>query len=173
MSKKIRGRGRRSSLEWLDKKNNLATIAHRMFWSLRATGVCLFLVCLGRRSCSNPQADRFPFGNLACRSPKLCEAANRARTTMLRASLHAIPFKHILNFGKGQDPNGNAFRNCWTIHKLVGCFVTLQCRMRRRIVADGVGTPRPEQTVVDKCRSSVCEWTHSTSTGRFMARTRI
>jgi len=30
------------------------------------------------------------------------------------------------------DPNGNASRNCWTIHKLVGCFVTLKCRMRRR-----------------------------------------
>ena len=30
------------------------------------------------------------------------------------------------------DPNGNASRNCWTIHELVGCFVTLKCRMRRR-----------------------------------------
>ena len=25
----------------------------------------------------------------------------------------------------GADPNGNASRNCWTIHELVGCFVTL------------------------------------------------
>src|SRR6202022_3681964 len=32
----------------------------------------------------------------------------------------------------GADPNGNASRNCWTIHELVGCFVTLKCRMRRR-----------------------------------------
>src|SRR6267143_2884279 len=36
----------------------------------------------------------------------------------------------------GADPNGNASRNCWTIHELVGCFVTLKCRMRRRIVTD-------------------------------------
>jgi hypothetical protein len=26
----------------------------------------------------------------------------------------------------------NASRNCWTIHKLVGCFVTLRSKMRRR-----------------------------------------
>src|ERR1700738_904450 len=32
----------------------------------------------------------------------------------------------------GADPNGNASRNCWTIHRLVGCFVTLKCRIRRR-----------------------------------------
>ena len=32
----------------------------------------------------------------------------------------------------GADPNGNASRNCWTIHELVGCFVTLKCRIRRR-----------------------------------------
>src|ERR1700757_450007 len=32
----------------------------------------------------------------------------------------------------GADPNGNASRNCWTIHELVGCLVTLKCRMRRR-----------------------------------------
>src|SRR5258708_19818193 len=31
----------------------------------------------------------------------------------------------------GADPNGNASRNCWMIHKLVGCFVTLKCRMRQ------------------------------------------
>src|SRR5258708_18272733 len=27
----------------------------------------------------------------------------------------------------GADSNGNASRNCWTIHKLVGCLVTLKC----------------------------------------------
>src|ERR1700730_13890590 len=32
----------------------------------------------------------------------------------------------------GADPNGNASRSCWTIQKLVGCFVTLKCRIRRR-----------------------------------------
>src|SRR6202158_223495 len=32
----------------------------------------------------------------------------------------------------GADPNGNASRNCCTIHELVGCFVTLKCRLRRR-----------------------------------------
>jgi len=26
----------------------------------------------------------------------------------------------------GADPNGNASRNCWTIHKLVGCLVTIE-----------------------------------------------
>jgi hypothetical protein len=43
-----------------DEKNNLATIAQRMLWLLRATGFCLSLFCLGCTSCSNPQADRFP-----------------------------------------------------------------------------------------------------------------
>ena len=33
----------------------------------------------------------------------------------------------------GADPNGNASRNCWMIQLLVGCFVTLKCRMRRRL----------------------------------------
>src|SRR6202007_717321 len=32
----------------------------------------------------------------------------------------------------GADPNGNASRSCCTTHELVGCFVTLKCRMRRR-----------------------------------------
>ena len=32
----------------------------------------------------------------------------------------------------GADPNGNASRNCWMIQPLVGCFVTLAFRMRRR-----------------------------------------
>src|SRR5712691_2573741 len=32
----------------------------------------------------------------------------------------------------GADPNGNTSRSCWTIHELVGCFVTLKCRIRRR-----------------------------------------
>ena len=30
------------------------------------------------------------------------------------------------------ESKGNASRNCWTIHELVGCLVTLKCRMRRR-----------------------------------------
>jgi hypothetical protein len=38
----------------------------------------------------------------ACCSPKLCEVVYRARVTMLQASLHAIHFTHILNFGEGQ-----------------------------------------------------------------------
>src|SRR6266853_4468954 len=33
---------------------------------------------------------------------------------------------------RGADSNGNASRNCWTTHRLVGCLVTLRCRMRRR-----------------------------------------
>ena len=33
---------------------------------------------------------------------------------------------------RGADSNGNASRNCCTTHKLVGCLVTLKCRMRRR-----------------------------------------
>ena len=32
----------------------------------------------------------------------------------------------------GADPNGNASRNCWTVHRLFGWLVTLKCRMRRR-----------------------------------------
>jgi hypothetical protein len=32
----------------------------------------------------------------------------------------------------GADPNGNASRSCWTIHKLVGRLVILKCRIRRR-----------------------------------------
>jgi hypothetical protein len=32
----------------------------------------------------------------------------------------------------GADTNGNASRNCWMIQPLVGCFVTLTCRMCRR-----------------------------------------
>jgi hypothetical protein len=42
-------------------------------------------------------------------------------------------FQSIL---KDDEPRGgskwNASRNCWTIHELAGCFVTLQCRIRRR-----------------------------------------
>ena len=30
------------------------------------------------------------------------------------------------------DSNGNASRSCWMIQLLVGCFVTLKCRIRRR-----------------------------------------
>jgi hypothetical protein len=30
------------------------------------------------------------------------------------------------------DSKGNASRNCWMIQLLVGCFVTLKCRIRRR-----------------------------------------
>jgi hypothetical protein len=33
----------------------------------------------------------------------------------------------------GADPNGNASRNCWTIHKLVGCFATLKDPKANRI----------------------------------------
>jgi hypothetical protein len=32
----------------------------------------------------------------------------------------------------GMKPNRNASRNCWMIQPLVGCFVTLTCRMCRR-----------------------------------------
>jgi hypothetical protein len=30
------------------------------------------------------------------------------------------------------NSNGNASRNCWTIHRLVGCLVTLKCKIHRR-----------------------------------------
>ena len=33
---------------------------------------------------------------------------------------------------RGADSNGNASRNCCATHRLVGCLVTLRCRMRRR-----------------------------------------
>ena len=29
------------------------------------------------------------------------------------------------------ESKGKASRNCWTIHRLVGCLVMLKCRMRR------------------------------------------
>src|SRR6267143_3553506 len=32
----------------------------------------------------------------------------------------------------GAVANGNASRNCWMIQLLVGCFVMLKCRIRRR-----------------------------------------
>ena len=32
----------------------------------------------------------------------------------------------------GSRPKWKASRNCWTTHGLVGCWVTLKCRMRRR-----------------------------------------
>ena len=37
-----------------------------------------------------------------CRSPKLRKALNTGRVTMLQSTLHAIHFKHILNFGEPQ-----------------------------------------------------------------------
>jgi len=37
-----------------------------------------------------------------CPSPKLRKTMILSRVTMLPASLHAIHFKHILNFGEGQ-----------------------------------------------------------------------
>jgi CheY-like chemotaxis protein len=37
-----------------------------------------------------------------CRSPKLRKASNLGRVTMLQSTLHAIHFKHILNFGERQ-----------------------------------------------------------------------
>ncbi len=39
--------------------------------------------------------------SVACPSPKLRKTLILARVTMLPASLHAIHFKHILNFGEG------------------------------------------------------------------------
>jgi hypothetical protein len=36
---------------------------------------------------------------------------------------------------RGAEPNGKASRNCCTTHRLVGCFVTLQCRIRLRSCA--------------------------------------
>jgi hypothetical protein len=39
---------------------------------------------------------------IRCPSPKLRKTLNLARVTMLPASLHAIHYKHILNFGEGQ-----------------------------------------------------------------------
>src|SRR5260370_15125063 len=45
-------------------------------------------------------------------------------------SILGITIKGMTNLGA--DPNGNASRNCWTIHELVGCCVILKCRIRRR-----------------------------------------
>ena len=39
---------------------------------------------------------------LTCRSPKLRKALNLGRVTMLQSTLHAIHFKHVLNFGERQ-----------------------------------------------------------------------
>ena len=50
-------------------------------------------------------------------------------------SVTIFDLKTLAVIGKvtvGADPNGNAFRNCWTTHRLIGCFVTLKCRIRRR-----------------------------------------
>jgi hypothetical protein len=37
-----------------------------------------------------------------CRSPRLRKALNLGSITMLQSTLHAIHFKHILNFGERQ-----------------------------------------------------------------------
>ena len=34
---------------------------------------------------------------------------------------------------RGADSKGNASRSCWTIHVLLGCFVTLKCRKVDRL----------------------------------------
>src|ERR1700751_3269638 len=54
----------------------------------------------------------------------------RDRTAVGTSSPHLASRSKMRNLGA--DPNGNASRNCWMIHELVGCFVTLKCRMRRR-----------------------------------------
>src|SRR5882762_6698136 len=69
----------------------------------------------GPQACQRPEP---VFDESAlCRSPKLREAVNRVRATMLRVSLHAIHFKHILNFGEGQHRMAGrycsgAWKNC-------------------------------------------------------------
>src|SRR5467141_2098158 len=54
----------------------------------------------------------------------------RDRTAVGTSSPYLASRSKMTNLGA--DPNGNASRNCWTIHKLVGCLVTLKCRIRRR-----------------------------------------
>jgi hypothetical protein len=53
-----------------------------------------------------------------------------ARTTRGISRPYLASRSKITN--RGADPEGNASRNCWTVQKLVGFFVTLKCRMRRR-----------------------------------------
>src|SRR5207302_8571985 len=71
--------------------------------------------------------------------PTLCqELSNDVRTAFTfsdrMAAGTSVPYfasrSWIRNLGAA--PNGNASRNCWMIQQLVGCLVTLKCRIRRR-----------------------------------------
>src|SRR5207253_8817733 len=54
----------------------------------------------------------------------------RDRTAVGTSSPYLASRSKMTNLGA--DPNGNASRSCCTIHELVGCFVILKCRIRRR-----------------------------------------
>ncbi len=62
-------------------------------------------VAIETQLCSNDAnvSGRTAAPTYSCPSPKLRKTLIFARVTMLPASLHAIHFKHILNFGEGQD----------------------------------------------------------------------
>src|SRR5260370_29393257 len=74
-----------------------------------------------------------------CHSILFCQGlSNEVRTglTLWDRTAAGISSPYLASRSKmrnlGADPNGNPSRNCWMIHELVGCFVTLKCRMRRR-----------------------------------------
>src|SRR5258708_7231145 len=52
------------------------------------------------------------------------------RTAAGTSNPYFASWSKIRNLGGGS--NGNASRSCCTVHRLVGWFVTLKCRMRRR-----------------------------------------
>jgi hypothetical protein len=66
---------------------------------------------------------RYPCGSEALSSSEIEQAVGTSKPYFASRS-------KMRNRGASLD--GNASRNFWTIHILVGCFVTLKCRMRRR-----------------------------------------
>jgi len=54
----------------------------------------------------------------------------RERTAAGTCKPYFVSRSKIRNLGA--ESKGKASRNCWTIHRLVGCLVTLKCKMRRR-----------------------------------------
>src|SRR5215469_3512575 len=54
----------------------------------------------------------------------------RERTAARTCKSYFVSRSKIRNLGA--ESKGKASRNCWTIHRLVGCLVTLKCKMRRR-----------------------------------------
>jgi hypothetical protein len=77
----------------------------------------------------------------------------RERTAMGTSSPYLEYRSKIRNLGA--DSNGNASRNCWTIHWLVGCRVTLKCRMRRRPGARPENQSSMPQVTVGTVKKSI------------------